>query len=324
MKAFVTGGTGFIGSHLTDRLLTNNDYSEIRCLVRNREKWLAGKPITRISGDLMDTEALKKGLKGVDTLFHNAAILKAPDAETFQKANVDATLHLMHLAADAGVRHVAILSSLAAAGPSEGTPITESDPSRPMSMYGHSKLKMEKAIQRMAPEDMSISMIRPPVVYGPREDQILTWFKMVNRGFCPIVGDGEQPRLSVVHVNDLVDGILLSVKNNLPGVETFFMSGPEVVNWNRMRESACKILKRHPFTFYIRPTWVRRIAKVVEKGASLAGIYPVLNEEKANEMILEWTCSHKKAVEKLGYHPKISLDKGFEETLQWYKSNNWL
>lgn len=324
MKAFVTGGTGFIGSHLTDRLLEDGDYSEIRCLVRNREKWLAEKPITRISGDLMDTETLKNGLNGVDTLFHNAAILKAPDTETFRKANVDATIHLMRLAVEAGVSRVAILSSLAAAGPSDGAPITESDPCRPMSMYGHSKLEMEKAVRSMVPNGMSVSMIRPPVVYGPREEQILTWFKLVNRGFCPIVGDGEHPRLSLVHVDDLVDGIILSVKNSLPGVEPYFMSGPEVVNWNRMRESACKILKRHPFTFYIRPAWVRRIAKVIEKSASFVGIYPVLNEEKANEMILEWTCNHKKAVKTLGYHPKISLDKGFEETLLWYKSNNWL
>jgi len=324
MKAFVTGGTGFIGSHLADRLIADSRYTEVRCLVRTREKWLADQPYIRIDGDLNNLDALRRGMDGADTLFHIAAIVKAPTRAEFQRANVDATEHLIRLAASAGVRKVIVLSSLAAAGPSNGIPLTESDPMRPVSMYGESKREMEEMVQNLAPHDLSITIIRPPVVYGPRENQIFTWFQMVNRGFCPIVGDGYDPKLSLVHVEDLIDGILLAASTSHQSVHTYFITGPEITHWNRIRELTCNILGKHPFTFYIRSGWVRRIATLVEKTASLAGIYPVLNQEKANEMILEWTCSGKKAERDLHFRPRITLEEGLRDTLDWYKSNNWL
>jgi len=324
MKAFVTGGTGFIGSHLVDHLIKSDSYSEIRCLVRNQEKWLSGNNYIKIEGDLHDLPALNKGIDGVDVIFHLAAVVKAPGKKEFFYTNVDATENIIRIGQKKGVKNFVILSSLAAAGPSFGKPLTEDKPLMPVSTYGQSKKKMEEMIHEIAEKNHSIKIIRPPAVYGPREDQIYTYFKACAKRISPVVGDGTHPRLSMVYVDDLIQGILLAAGFTEQGVHPFFISGPEDYNWQQIRTATTKVLGKKAIPINLKPSWVKKIAGVVEQTASLFGKYPVLNREKATEMILEWTCSHKKAEQILKYHPKFSLNEGISRTIHWYKLHNWL
>lgn len=324
MKAFVTGGTGFIGSHLVDHLIADNRVNEIRCLVRNREKWLSGKSYKKIEGDLFNTSILKKGMTNIDTVYHIAGVVKAPAFAEFVKENVDATENIIRVAQKSGVKKIVILSSLAAAGPSNHEPLSEDAPMRPVSMYGKSKMIMEQMISKVRSENCSITIIRPPAVYGPREEQIYTWFKLADKRICPIVGDGNYPKISLVHVSDLIEGIRLAADHILPGMNTYYITGPEVNNWNQIRKISSKILGKQTVPLYIRPGWVKKIAGAVETTASAFGVYPVLNREKANEMVLEWTCSSKKASKELNYIPSISLEEGISRTIAWYKKHHWL
>lgn len=324
MKAFVTGGTGFIGSHLVDALLDRYPDSPPRCLIRSKRRWLQDRPIEAVEGDLFDEEALRAGMQGCDTLFHLAAILKAPTQAELDRVNVDATEQLMKIAIESGVQRIVILSSLAASGPSNERPRTESDKPRPTSMYGISKWKMEQRIHDISSGERPITIIRPPVVYGPREDQVYTWFQIVNRGVCPIVGDGESPELSMVYITDLIDGILAAGRSDREGVSTYFITGPDIAKWNRLRDWTLNYLNRRAVTLYVPPSWVRRLAAVTETTAGWFGQYPVFNREKADEMILEWTCSSDLAESEIGYHPRIPLEEGLKKTIQWYQQNNWL
>lgn len=324
MKAFVTGGTGFIGSHLVDHLIKSDSYSEVRCLVRNKEKWLSGKDYIKIKGDLHDFPALNRGIDDADVIFHLAAVVKAPGKKEFFHTNVDATENIIRIGQKKGGKNFVILSSLAAAGPSFGKPLTEDKPLMPVSTYGQSKKKMEEMIHEIAGNNDSVKIIRPPAVYGPREDQIYTYFKACSRGISPVVGDGTHPRLSMVYIDDLIQGILLAADFTKEGVHSFFMSGPEDYNWQQIRTATTKVLGKKAIPIRLKPSWVKKIAGIVEQTASLFGKYPVLNREKATEMILEWTCSHKKAEELLKYHPQFSLNEGIARTIHWYKLHNWL
>lgn len=324
MKAFVTGGTGFIGSHLVDELIRLEEWTEIRCLVRNNEKWLKDKPYTKVQGDLHSFNAIRESLKDVDTVFHLAGVVKAPTQQEFDHANVDATEGLIRMAEKCGVKKMVILSSLAAAGPSRDRPKKESDSMNPVSMYGKSKMKMEQVIHEMAPKKMSISILRPPAVYGPREDQIYTLFKMISKGVAPVVGDGETPKLSMVYVKDVVQGILKADDQKKNGVSTYFISGDKITCWNEIIEICNTVLGKKSISIKIKPHWVKKIAGVIETTSNLLGTYPVVNREKAREMILEWTCSIEKAKEELNYKPSYSLEEGISRTLRWYKKHQWL
>jgi len=325
MKAFVTGGTGFVGSHLVDALLGSEKYSEVRCLVRNDEKWLSGKSITKISGDLFSLQSISNALKDVDIIFHVAGLVRSPKWSEFKRANVDATENLIRIAHKKGVNNIVILSSLAATGPSNGTPINEKAVYKPVSMYGESKMEMEKIILEIANKSDSIKIIRPPAVYGPRETDIYTFFKTFKLGIFPKIGDGNHPKLSMVYIADLVEGIMKSAEKIEPGIHTYFMGGEnDAYSWNQIGDITTIVTGHKAISIKLKPTWIKKISTFVEKGAAVFGKYPVLNEEKANEMVHEWVCSSSKAQKELNYSPSTSLEEGISRTIRWYKNHNWL
>ncbi|MEX2600326.1 MAG: NAD-dependent epimerase/dehydratase family protein [Balneolaceae bacterium] len=324
MKAFVTGGTGFIGSHLTDALIGDERWDEIRCLVRTREKWLSGKSYQRIDGDLHNLPVLREALKGVDVVFHLAAIVKAPSEKEFYRGNVEATENLIRTARKAGVQKIITLSSLAAAGPSRQKPLREEDEMNPVSLYGESKKRMEEVIREITGPTQTVTILRPPAVYGPREDQIYTWFKLANKRIAPIIGNGDKPQLSMIYISDLIRGILSAVERNRPGSDTFYITGPNLCTWDQIKRITEKVLGKRSLPLYIQPGLVKKIAGFVETTASYFGSYPVLNREKANELVLEWTCSGEKAEQILGFTPEVSLEEGISRTLHWYKKHHWL
>lgn len=324
MKAFITGGTGFIGSHLVDALTGDERWSDVRCLVRTREKWLSGKSYRRIDGDLHNLPVLKEATQDVDVIFHLAAIVKAPSEKEFYHGNVEATENLIRIARKAGVQNIVILSSLAAAGPSRQKPLREEDEMNPVSLYGESKKQMEEVVRKVADSSQTVTIVRPPAVYGPREDQIYTWFKMANKRLAPIIGDGEKPQLSMIYISDLIRGILMAADRSGPGTETFYMTGPDLCTWDQIKKITEQVLGKRSVPLYIQPGWVKKIAGFVETTASLYGSYPVLNREKANELVLEWTCSGEKAERILGFVPDVSLEEGISRTIHWYKKHHWL
>ena len=324
MKAFITGATGFIGSHLADRLIKDEKYTEVRCLVRSTDKWLNGKDFVRIKGDLTDYNALTKGIKGADVIFHLAAIVKAPSQKEFNLANVSPTEDIIRIAQKNGITNIVILSSLAAAGPSHGTPVDENKILAPVSSYGRSKRDMEISIHQFAGKYDSIKIIRPPAVYGPREDQIFTYFSTFKKGLSTMVGDGNHPRLSMVYVDDLINGIMKASQKLDSGVHTYFITGPETYNWKQIHAVTQKVMGKKAIKLKLKPWLVKKIGTSLETFASLFGNYPVLNKEKANELVLEWTCSSRKAEQELGYKPKVTLEEGISRTIHWYKKHNWL
>lgn len=324
MKAFVTGGTGFIGSHLVDRLLKSQQYSEIRCLVRSSPKWLINKPVTLVKGDLFDFNIIRENLTDVDIVFHIAALVKAPNWQTFEAANIDTTETLVRLAQKAGVKKVVVLSSLAAVGPSNGYELTEESNLNPVSMYGKSKKIMEERLHRIVHDTTSIIIIRPPAVYGPREENIYSFFKSASKRICPIIGNGKTPLVSLIHVSDLISGIILASNYEHSGIETFFISSENAYSWNEIMHWTSVALGKKLIPIYIKPNMVKKVGAFVESVGSIFGQYPILNREKSVELSLEWTCSTQKAIQLLGYRQQVSLKDGIADTLLWYKQHHWL
>ena len=160
--AFVTGATGFVGSHLAESLLQRG-YSEVRCLVRSQPKWLAGLDVTQIRGTLSDSTLIEQALEDVQYVFHLGAMTRARTWHELYSANVTSTMDLMTAIgnAAANVTKVCIASTLAVVGYADNVMADESTPCKPVSRYGRSKLAMEQALAGI---NLPMVMIRPSVV----------------------------------------------------------------------------------------------------------------------------------------------------------------
>ena len=247
-KAFITGGTGFIGSHLAQALLKRG-YSEIRCLVRSAPKWLKGLDIVPVRATLMDKGAIREAVQDVDYVYHLGGLTRAKTFEALFEGNVTATLNLLDAVRSANpkVRKVCVTSSLAAVGHAPAGGIAdESTPLRAISHYGRSKAMMEKEVWHAFGESLPIVIVRPPPVYGPRDRDVYTFFRTVGRGICPILM-GDQG-LTLVHVSDLVRGLIEGTESEATGGETYFVGNDNHVTWTALREATVKALGRRALT----------------------------------------------------------------------------
>lgn len=329
MKAFLTGGTGFVGSHLAEELLERG--FRVSAMVRNEPRWLAGLDVEHVRCDTRQFDALCRGLEGSDYVFHVAGMTRAPTREALFAANVDATAALLEAVrvAAPGVRRVVVASSQAAVGPSPvenrvARPVTEDDPLRPISLYGESKAEMERMIATQF-DDVPITVVRPSAVYGPREADIFTVIKTAARlRVFPIVGSGRRPRLSLIHVRDLVSGMADAALSNAALGETFFIGSQRAYSWNEIRDAVSGALVRRLVTIPVASPLVAPIGAVVEGAGSLLGKYPPLNREKAREAREAWVCSIEKARRVFDYVEQVRLPVGMAETVAWYRREGWL
>jgi nucleoside-diphosphate-sugar epimerase len=330
---FVTGGTGFVGSHLVEELL-RRDTDEIRCLVRTDPKWLADLDVEYVRGDLSDVEVLWTALDGVDAVYHVAGRTRAPTEEEFYEANVQATLNLMGAVKHAApeLDRVLVTSSLAAVGRCEQDVATEGVPLQPVSMYGRSKAQMETALRNrpeMTPgsyaEALPLTVVRPPAVYGPRDRDILDFFQAVKRHVCPIVGSGSAQTLSLVHVRDLAAGMVEACRHPDTVGETYFLGSERPYTWNEVKRAATAALDTWAVTVAVPGPLVGLGGAALEAWGALTGTYPPFNRDKARELRHACTaCAIDKAEQDFGYRPSIGLDEGVAETIRWYQSYGWL
>ena len=321
-RVFLTGGTGFVGSDLAERLVQLG-CANVRCLVRTDLKWLAGVPIQSVRGTLDDTQVLKNALQDVTHIIHVGALTRSQHWADFESANVQGTEKLLTLAADVpGLQQIVLTSSLAAIGRHSDPVADENTPFNPVSMYGKSKAHMEELA---ATVDLPITIVRPPAVYGPRETDIFTFFKTLSKGLCPVVGSADKTALSLVHVDDLVEGMIQATFNRQAIGHTFFLGGVRDYAWGEIRDPAALALGRKVLTIPISTRFVQPLGAVLETLGGVFGAYPPLNREKARE-IVEATirCDSSKAMSMLDYNPSKDLKTGISETIRWYREHQWL
>ncbi|MEK6552489.1 MAG: NAD(P)-dependent oxidoreductase [Bacteroidota bacterium] len=322
----VTGASGFVGSHLVDKLLAEGH--QVKCILRktSSKRWLENKPVEIIDAGLFDKDTLKKVLKDADYLFHVAGVVKAKNEEDYFKGNVETTQNLLDILSEVNpkLERVVIVSSQTACGPSqEGKPVTEGTKEHPITTYGRSKYAQEQLAKKYM-DKLPITIIRPPAVYGERDTEIYLFFKTYKQGLMGLIGF-DKKQVSIVHVDDLVNGIYLAAASQKAIGQTYFIGSELYYNWEEIGEVCHKAFAKKAFTIKIPHFIVYTVATVAQFFALFSSKAATFNLEKARDFVQRaWTCDVSKAVNDIGYRQKISLEDGMKRTIDWYKEMKWL
>ncbi len=322
----MTGGTGFIGSHLVEALLQRG--VKVRCLLRKRSdlKWLTGLPIEAAFGDCGDNASLEAAVREVDQIFHLAGATKAVEENTYFEVNALGTENLIRACFknNARIQKFIYLSSQAAAGPCRNTDKKkESDPCEPVSAYGRSKRRGEELALAFA-RQVPLLILRPCAVYGPRERDIYTFFKLLSRRIKPCLS-GEDQHMSLCYVEDIVQAILLAAQSQEPSGEIFFISDGQDYPMEEVGDVFAQVMGVNAFSVRV-PEWtMMSVASFSEYFSKLSGKPPLLSKGKVEEILQRnWVCDIAKARRSLGFEPRFMLKQGAQLTYQWYKQEKWL
>ncbi|HKY22670.1 MAG TPA: SDR family oxidoreductase [Vicinamibacterales bacterium] len=307
MSYLVTGGAGFIGSHLAEELLRRGERVRIvDSLITGKRKNLAHlSNVEFLEGDLADLAVAKSAVQGVEYVLHQAAIPSVPrsveDPITSNRANIDATLNVLVAARDAGVKRVVYAGSSSAYGNTPTLPKREDMPANPLSPYALQKLVGEQYMQLFTSlYGLETVTIRYFNVFGPRQDPsspysgVISVFARALLENTPptIYGDGEQTR-DFTYIANVVDGVLRAVKAPGASGEVVNVATGSRISLNRLFEV------------------MRGVAK-----SQLTVNYGPARHGDVKDSLADIT----KARTLLGYEPTVSFEDGLRQTVEWYRT----
>ena len=326
MKVFVTGATGFIGSHLVEALVQRG--AQVRCLVRNRRHlgWVKDLPVEFVVGNCQEKNSLIQGVTDVDQVFHLAGVTTAVKEKTYFEVNALGTENLVQACIENNTRlqKFIYLSSQAAAGPCRrGERKRESDPCEPVSPYGKSKLLGEELALSHSHE-LPLLILRPCAVYGPRDKGFYALFECLSKGIKPCLSDHDQ-HISMCYVEDLVRAILLAAETQTESGEILFLSDGHDYRMDEIGDIFAHAMEVSALQLRLSKRMLFGMAFFAECFSRVSGKPSIMNRGKVEEMIQKnWLCDITKARALLGFEPWISLARGAKLAVDWYKEENWL
>jgi nucleoside-diphosphate-sugar epimerase len=325
MRAVVTGGGGFIGSHLVEALVERGD--EVLCIERPgaRPHWLEGRPVRFEPVGIEREDLLRPALRGADVVFHLAALTEARSPAELYAVNTEGTRCVLQAAAAQPlVPRVVLVSSLAALGPCRaGEPLSPDTVPCPLSHYGQSKLLAEATAHAFS-DRVPVTVLRFPSVYGPRERAVLTFFRMVRRGIAVSVGPWDR-EVSMLYATDAVQALLAAADTDRAIGRTYCVAHPESVSWRRFAEAAGRALGRMPLRVTVPPPAARVVAALWEAAARMTRRAAILNRDRVRELIqARWVCDPSRAIVELGFQPRVAVEQGTEATVAWCRQAGWL
>lgn len=325
MKAFVTGASGFLGSHLVDLLLAQGH--EVRCLVRKTSnlRWLKTKPIQLIEGSLQTGDpGLKRGLQGADLCFHVAGLISATKPQEYFQVNVGGTRHCLDTCLQAAphLKRFVLVSSIAACGPSRnGSKLTEQTPAQPLTIYGQSKLEAEKLTLSYR-DRLPITILRPPAIYGPRDSMIYPIFKLARKGWF-FVPAGKPKYVSMAYVEDVARSCLWAAQEPKSRGEIYFIADDDCYTWQDIADCLANIFYRKVKKIPLPKSLLWSLALLEECRARLIKKSPRMHRGHVAQFFQHWGIQIDK-IKRAGFIPQFNLEAGMKTTVAGYRQLGWL
>jgi len=310
-RVALTGATGFIGSHAVTALDAAG--WRLRLLARREPPLLkCGQVPELVIGELADEDALAALVADCDVVVHLAGLVKARSRAEFFRANTDGAARLARVAAARSQPpRFLLVSSIAAREPA-------------LSSYCASKRAAEEALQREA-GGMAWSIVRPPVVYGPRDREMLPLFRAIARGIAPrppLAG-----RMSMLFVNDLADLITVTIQESAKLGQIWEVDDGAVAghSWPDLAAAAAAALGRSPIPITLPRGLLALIGAWNDAAAARSGRARMLTREKVRELLhADWVVHDRLPAAGTNWQPRWDLRRGFAETAVWYRGNGWL
>jgi nucleoside-diphosphate-sugar epimerase len=304
----VTGGAGFIGSHLAEELVRRGEIVRVvDSLITGKRQNLQHLPAVEfLEGDLADLAVARRAVQGMDYVLHQAAIPSVPrsvqDPITSNRANIDASLNILVASRDAGVKRVVYAGSSSAYGNTPTLPKVETMPTAPLSPYALQKLVAEQYCQMFTElYGLETVTIRYFNVFGPRQDPsspysgvISLFISALCEGKSPrIYGDGEQTR-DFTYVANVVDGVLRACHAEAASGEVINVATGGRISLNQL---------------------FRTVRDLV--GGSIDPVYEAVRAGDVRDSQADIS----KARRILGYEPAVRFEDGLEKTVSWYRAS---
>lgn len=307
----LTGATGFVGRYVVEELVRQN--IPVRVLVRSQTKadWL--KDVEVCTGSLEDSKALASLVDGAETIIHCAGAIKAKNLTQFNEINVAGMKRLIKACVDANISRFIHISTMAAREPK-------------ISDYAASKRQGEHALHRHA-GDMEWVILRPPVVYGPRDKETLPLIKMFLGKIAFIPGNSKS-RISLIFAQDLARAIVVAAtakKFKSKMTHELHDGSDDGYSWKQLATLAADSTGRKIWCYFLPKALCELVAIGISACSRLVGRTPMVTRQKIDEIYHpDWVAKHFMFEEYFTWSAQTTFRDGFSKTVEWYRKEKWI
>jgi len=327
MKIFLTGATGFLGSH-TARLLAR--MHEITALVRKTSSKAALNdiPLHFFEGHLEDSSHLVSGLEGQDIVIHIAGAVKALNRKDFFRVNAQGTKNLIEavLKCKKKPQFFLHISSIAVLNPEkDGNDFCISpEECNPLSLYGQSKLAGEKQL-RLLEGIVPFATIRPPILYGPWDQELLPLFRAIQRwNIAPLYQKGEN-QFSICYIENIAQAILQLIEKPPPSSSIFCLDDGVKHSWRSFAHALGEVIGKKANLLSIPQPLFHGAAYLSTLYSAITRTPSAFSSDKLLEIKQKsWVCGFKNLNQTTHWTPQTPLQEGLRKTLEFYRKQAWL
>ncbi len=325
MRVLVTGGTGFLGSHLIDLLLARG--MKVSVLARPTSD-LSQLRIRRVRvhvAEIGDPQATREAVARVDAIVHAAGGGNVRRIDELYRDNTSTTRALLRAVREARAKlsRFVLVSSLAAHGPSrDGLPVDELSRPWPVSHYGASKLNAERAVLAAA-ETLPVTILRPPAVYGPGDALVSELIRWTARGVVPLVG--AEGKTSLAYGPDVAEAIVLCLERPHASGSIFYVEDGRIYRRRELVGTLARAMGVRARVVPL-PAAALHVAGLAAETVSRLADRPLRwNRDKAKDLGgLDQVCDSTKLRKDLGWQPSVDFPSGVRATVEWYAAQGLL
>jgi nucleoside-diphosphate-sugar epimerase len=320
MNVLITGGGGFIGSHLVDSQLAQGQRVRTVDLHAERLAHTADHPnLEIVVGDITDPTLVKELLEDIDVVYHLASAhldVSLPD-DYYHRVNVDATLNLLETARAAGVPRVVHCSSVGVIGEVNNPPADEDSPCHPTNIYERTKLAGERAALKLVAETSApIVVVRPAWVFGPRCPRTRKLFSTIRKGRFVMFGDGRTLR-HPIYFSDAVRGLELCGTADGVAGQVYIIAGEKPVAIEDLVRMIAEVLEVRPPIRHLPVSLGKAAGYALQLAFKPLGRQPPFSRRSLDFFLKDNAYDIGKAERDLGFRPQVDLLTGLKETWHW-------